>query len=62
MNAVLGINMIYFLSKNCYIEDFENYKRKKEKQIIDINYKICLFFIPEKKQLFLLSTQSKNFP
>ena len=52
MNAALGINMIYFLSKSCYIEDFENCKRKKGKQIIDINYKICLFFKPEKRQLF----------
>ena len=52
MNAALGINMIYFLSKSCYIEDFENCKRKKGKQMIDINYKICLFFKPEKRQLF----------
>ena len=52
MNAALGINMIYFLSKNCYTEKFENCKRKNGKQIIDINYKICLFSSQKKGNSF----------
>ena len=62
MNAALGISMMYFLSKKCYTEEFENCKRKKEKQIIDINYKICLFSSQKKDNFFLLSRQFKNFP
>ena len=52
MSAALGINMMYFLSKKCYTEEFENCKRKKVKEIIDINYKICLFSSQKKDNFF----------